>query len=85
MILKGYTLDGHVSQLKFSNANTTGAASNKSEKKPETTKLMVRNIPFEATKKDLQELFGYVIYIRDILFSFHFILNINININIIKN
>ena len=73
MILKGYTLDGHVLQLKFSNANTTGAASNKSEKKPETTKLMVRNIPFEATKKDLQELFGYVIYIKD-NFCFHFII-----------
>ncbi|KAI9489053.1 hypothetical protein BDB00DRAFT_962913 [Zychaea mexicana] len=55
--MQGYTLDGHVLQLKFSNASAS-ATSTKTEKKPETTKLMVRNIPFEATKKDLQELFG---------------------------
>jgi multiple RNA-binding domain-containing protein 1 len=28
--------------------------------KAKGTKLLVKNVPFEATKKELQELFGYV-------------------------
>jgi multiple RNA-binding domain-containing protein 1 len=33
-------------------------AKGKKSKIPETTKLVVRNVPFEATDKDLRELFG---------------------------
>ncbi|KAI8586983.1 hypothetical protein BDZ88DRAFT_263737 [Geranomyces variabilis] len=62
--MQNFSLDGHVLQLKFSNAAGKSAqpASRKraGEDKVEVTgtKLIVRNIPFEATKKDLRQLFS---------------------------
>ncbi|KAL1936134.1 hypothetical protein VTP01DRAFT_268 [Rhizomucor pusillus] len=58
--MQGYTLDGHALQLKFSHHKAgTGASSSKSKSsKSDTTKLVVRNVPFEATSKDLKELFS---------------------------
>ncbi|KAL0078096.1 hypothetical protein F4703DRAFT_1778440 [Phycomyces blakesleeanus] len=53
--MQGYTLDGHALELKFSHRNTDAKPSST---KAETTKLVVRNVPFEATSKDLTELFG---------------------------
>ncbi|CAO3634886.1 unnamed protein product [Cunninghamella blakesleeana] len=57
--MQGYKLDGHSLQLKFSHheANTGNKKSTKSDK-ANTTKLVVRNVPFEATVKDLRELFS---------------------------
>lgn len=49
-------LDDYALQLKLSHHK--GAASGKKSKTPDTTKLIVRNVPFEATDKDLRELFG---------------------------
>ncbi|KAG1142884.1 hypothetical protein G6F37_009079 [Rhizopus arrhizus] len=54
--MQGYLLDEHALQLKLSH-HKAGINSKKS-KTPETTKLVVRNVPFEATDKDLRELFG---------------------------
>ncbi|KAJ3022223.1 hypothetical protein HKX48_006745 [Thoreauomyces humboldtii] len=62
--MQNFSLDGHVLQLKFSNAASKNT--NQTSKKRGTddpvevtgTKLIVRNIPFEATKKDLQQLFS---------------------------
>lgn len=53
-------MDGHALQLKFSHHKAgTGASSSKSKSsKSDTTKLVVRNVPFEATSKDLKELFS---------------------------
>lgn len=50
-------MDGHALLLKFSHHEASNKKSIKSEK-VDTTKLVVRNIPFEATVKDLRELFG---------------------------
>ncbi|KAI7898836.1 uncharacterized protein BX663DRAFT_538350 [Cokeromyces recurvatus] len=54
--MQGYNLDGHTLELKFSNHKAESKT--KKAKSPETTKLVVRNVPFEATDKDLRELFG---------------------------
>lgn len=56
-------LDGHQLELKLSHKRITrtseqGDTSNDSEKLQETTKLLVRNVPFEATNKELKEVFG---------------------------
>ncbi|KAI8388663.1 uncharacterized protein BYT42DRAFT_560822, partial [Radiomyces spectabilis] len=54
--MQGYMLDGHALELKFSHHKSdTGKAG---AQKAEGTKLVVRNVPFEATSKDLRELFG---------------------------
>ena len=53
-------LDDHALQLKFSDRDTS--VSNKKatgkEVKANGSKLIIRNVPFEATKKDILELFG---------------------------
>jgi multiple RNA-binding domain-containing protein 1 len=55
--LQGALLDGHTLHIKPSSSkmsgNPTGA---KAEQK--TSKLMVRNVPFQATRKELLQLFG---------------------------
>ncbi|KAG5459305.1 MAG: putative RNA binding motif protein [Olpidium bornovanus] len=60
--LQGAVLDGHKLQIKVSHRGTEDAGTKKGGlKKGEevaTGKLLVRNVPFEATKKDLRELFG---------------------------
>ncbi|KAK4510352.1 uncharacterized protein ATC70_004782 [Mucor velutinosus] len=55
--MQGFNLDGHTLELKLSHRKAD-TSSKKSSKTPETTKLVVRNVPFEATDKDLRELFG---------------------------
>jgi multiple RNA-binding domain-containing protein 1 len=44
-------------------ADKSGAA-DKAAVKSRTTKMIVKNVPFEATKKDIQELFGSVHFIH---------------------
>lgn len=68
--MQGYNLEGHSLKLSFSNSvkkvdngksstskwdNSNGDADGKNK----GTKLIVRNIPFEATKSDVQQLFRY--------------------------
>lgn len=64
--MQGFKLDGHALELKFSNAaaksSSSGSAGIGMSKSAATvvnkgTKLIVRNIPFEATKRDIQQLF----------------------------
>ncbi|KAG0162704.1 Multiple RNA-binding domain-containing protein 1, partial [Apophysomyces sp. BC1034] len=54
--MQGYNLDGHSLSLKFSNKNAD--MKRKATASMETSKLVVRNVPFEATVKDLRELFS---------------------------
>eukprot|EP00833_Pecoramyces_ruminatium_P000003 jgi/Orpsp1_1/1174035/evm.model.c7180000048652.2 len=63
--MQGFALDGHALSLKFSHGASSSANNNNNNKRkhdkniePNSTKLIIRNIPFEATKKDLRELFG---------------------------
>ena len=60
--IHGFVLDGHTLSVKFAGR---GAEEQDEEKqsgreKAKTTKMLVKNLPFEATRKDVQDLFGYV-------------------------
>ncbi|KAJ7043247.1 hypothetical protein C8F04DRAFT_1029332 [Mycena alexandri] len=58
--MQSFVLDGHALHVKFAGRGADepekgkGAASAKSR----TTKMIVKNVPFEATKKDIRELFS---------------------------
>jgi multiple RNA-binding domain-containing protein 1 len=58
--LHGYVLDGHTLHVKFAGRGRAEEVekSTKDPIKSRTTKMIVKNVPFEATKKDLRELFG---------------------------
>jgi multiple RNA-binding domain-containing protein 1 len=58
--MQGFLLDGHELLLKFSKNNQKSSQGTKrkaGEQKEGQTKLLVKNLPFEATKKDLLLLF----------------------------
>lgn len=61
--MDGYVLDGHKLQLKLSHrgqesASSASASTKKTSSKKSSPKILIKNIPFEATKKDIQQLFG---------------------------
>lgn len=66
--MQGFVLDGHALHVNFAGRGADevetkgkdGAVSNKGT----TTKMIVKNVPFEATKKDIRELFRYVYSIK---------------------
>lgn len=57
--MNDYVLDGHKLQLKLSHrqGGSTSAAS-KIDKSNKSSKIIIKNLPFEATRKDVLELFG---------------------------
>ena len=62
--LQGYVLDGHALVVKFAGRGKEDeekSAADAKSAKSRSTKMIVKNVPFEATKKDIRELFGYVI------------------------
>ncbi|KAM7311817.1 putative RNA binding motif protein [Ixodes scapularis] len=64
-------LDEHAVELKLSKRETAQQTAAELKRKKtdlgkESTKILVRNIPFEATKKELQELFSVFGTLRDI-------------------
>jgi len=69
-----YSLDGHNLELKLSNKQSNQQANDSSKRKltknehiDKTSKIMVRNIPFEAKAKEIEELFkvfGELKYVR---------------------
>lgn len=70
-LLQQSKLDEHTLELKLSNRETTQQTADELKRKKtelgkESTKILVRNIPFQATKKELQELFSVFGTLRDI-------------------
>ncbi|KAJ2376770.1 Multiple RNA-binding domain-containing protein 1 [Coemansia sp. RSA 2607] len=70
---QGTEVDDHALEIKMSDRVTKSAASSgdaaeaSSGKKPKSTKLVVKNVPFEATRKDIRDLvsaFGQVKSVR---------------------
>ncbi|KAH7925005.1 RNA-binding domain-containing protein [Leucogyrophana mollusca] len=57
--MQGYVLDGHALHVKFAGRGTEeDEPKDKTLAKSRSTKMIVKNVPFEATKKDIRELFG---------------------------
>ncbi|KAG1873347.1 hypothetical protein C8R48DRAFT_753415 [Suillus tomentosus] len=56
--MQGFTLDGHSLHVKFAGRGTEDEPKDSTVAKSTTTKMIVKNVPFEATKKDIRELFG---------------------------
>eukprot|EP00003_Mantamonas_plastica_P007727 TRINITY_DN1656_c0_g3_i1.p2 TRINITY_DN1656_c0_g3~~TRINITY_DN1656_c0_g3_i1.p2 ORF type:complete len:234 (-),score=99.90 TRINITY_DN1656_c0_g3_i1:663-1364(-) len=56
-LLQGYNLDGHAIELKFANRGSSDGESG-GRKRGRGTKLLVRNVPFEANKSELRDLFS---------------------------
>ncbi|KAL8276281.1 hypothetical protein RQP46_011309 [Phenoliferia psychrophenolica] len=60
----GFRLDGHKLEVKFAHRGKEDSEEGKEDKKKtkagggNSTKLIVKNVPFEVTKKDLRELFS---------------------------
>ncbi len=68
--LKGFKLDGHVLEFKWAQRDQGQQGATQDEKgsksaggatkKSKTTKMIVKNLPFEASKKDIKDLFRLV-------------------------
>ncbi|CAL5030112.1 unnamed protein product [Urochloa decumbens] len=56
--LQGTVLDGHALILQLCHGKKDGQAAKKNGKDKSSTKLLVRNVAFEATEKDLRQLFS---------------------------
>ncbi|KAL4248789.1 Multiple RNA-binding domain-containing protein 1 [Abortiporus biennis] len=56
--MQGYVLDGHALVVRFAGRGAEDDKEDKDKVKSKTTKMIVKNVPFEATKKDIRELFG---------------------------
>lgn len=59
--MQGFVLDGHSLHVKFAGRGAEEESKDKVVAKSRTAKMIVKNVPFEATKKDIRELFGYVL------------------------
>jgi multiple RNA-binding domain-containing protein 1 len=61
--IQGFVLDGHSLHVKFAGRGVEEDESKSKDganSKSHTTKVIVKNVPFEATKKDIRDLFRYV-------------------------
>lgn len=56
--LQNSELDGHVLTLKVSQNTRAAATKHSKAKVPKSTKIIVRNVAFEASKKDIKDLFA---------------------------
>ncbi|PPQ82773.1 hypothetical protein CVT25_009268 [Psilocybe cyanescens] len=63
--VQGFVLDGHALHVSFAGRGADEGEAGKKGKdeatgtgKSRTTKMIVKNVPFEATKKDMRDLFG---------------------------
>jgi len=58
--IQGFVLDGHALHVSFAGrgADEPEKPKEAGSSKSRTTKMIVKNVPFEATKKDIRDLFG---------------------------
>ena len=60
--MQGYVLDGHALSVRLAGRGAEDPTDGKvNAGGKSSTKMVVKNVPFEASKKDIRELFGYVI------------------------
>ncbi|KAG1767362.1 hypothetical protein EV702DRAFT_1203736 [Suillus placidus] len=70
--MQGFILDGHSLHVKFAGRGTEDEPKDNAAAKSGSTKMIVKNVPFEATKKDIRELFRSVqstVYVPNIPFN----------------
>ena len=68
--IHNFVLDGHALHVSFAgrgadeseSSRSTDPTTTTSSSNSRTTKMIVKNVPFEATKKDVRALFGYVFF-----------------------
>ncbi|ODV89376.1 hypothetical protein CANCADRAFT_4003 [Tortispora caseinolytica NRRL Y-17796] len=71
-VMDGFTLGGHKLQVKLAKSDLSEigsgqqAADSQRKKSAKGTKLLIKNLPFEATKKDVRALFGAYGQIRTV-------------------
>lgn len=56
--MRGKVVDGHALDIKLSTKNLSSPKISTTDKPSKNTKLMIRNVPFEATRTELLQLFG---------------------------
>lgn len=56
--LQGKVVDGHALEIKLSTKSLSTAKKPAADKSSKNTKIMVRNVPFEATRTEILQLFG---------------------------
>lgn len=56
--MQGFVLDGHALHVSFAGRGADQEEKDSKTSKNRTTKMIVKNVPFEATKKDIRDLFG---------------------------
>jgi multiple RNA-binding domain-containing protein 1 len=57
-LLQGKDINGHAMELKFSSKSSTTSTKSSNIGNKKSTKLMVRNVPFQASRTDILQLFG---------------------------
>jgi len=68
-LLQNVDLDNHKLELKKSHRETTGSKTSRKravDKEQTTSKIIVRNVPFEATEKEIKELFSSFGHIKSV-------------------
>jgi multiple RNA-binding domain-containing protein 1 len=59
--MRGYVLDGHTLSVRFAGRGVEEQEKKGGREKAKTTKMLVKNVPFEATRKDIHGLFRCVV------------------------
>jgi len=76
--MQGFVLDGHALHVKFAGRGQDEKVTDVKKGASRTTKMIVKNLPFEATKKDIRALFGYVVFFgRNMGYLLTFIVTLN--------
>jgi len=57
--MQGYVLDGHSLSVRLAGRGAEATENEVKAGAKSSTKMIVKNMPFEASKKDIRELFGY--------------------------
>lgn len=60
--MQGFVLDGHKLHVAFAGRGADEERKGEVMPKTKTAKMIVKNVPFEATKNDIRDLFGWVEY-----------------------
>lgn len=58
-VLNGTVLEAHTLSVSLAKRDPERTTGEKKKERPQNKKIIIKNLPFEATKKDVHSLFGY--------------------------